>query len=53
MEGSILFREGHWTVVALEFGVVVHTNTVTEMKPELSREAKGCSTFRTECPPNQ
>ena len=35
------------------FGVVVHTNAAAEMKPELSREAKGCSTFWAECPPNQ
>ena len=53
MEDSILFMEVHWTVVVLEFGVVVHTNTVADMKPELSRKAKGCSTIRAECPSNQ
>ena len=53
VEGSILFLEGHWTVVALMFGVVVHTNAAAEMKPELSHKADGCFTFWAECLQNQ
>ena len=52
-EGSGLFWEGHRTVFALEFGVVVHTKTVTEMKSELSCKAKGCLKIWAEYPPNQ
>ena len=53
MEGSVLSWEGHQTECAPELGVVVCTITVAEMKPELSREAKVCSSFWSEYPQHQ